>query len=209
MLYNTAMNSYKNVPKHLACRSHKAMKPVLMHPESDGPVNHYYMIRGGTKQRNITVWEPGVVGNEYIKAFGHYHVDDLPETYWIVNGECVALLQKLKRNNAGESIPDHVADFQAIKLKAGDKLDIPARFGHLVANISETFLTTVDDSPVDFGDADPSGHPGHADYSLVERMKGFAFYVVKHDGKPALVQNHAYKTIEKTDFGGIPVVKEE
>ena len=37
------------------------------------------MIRGGTDKRNITVWEPGTVGGEYIKAYGHYHVGDLNE----------------------------------------------------------------------------------------------------------------------------------
>jgi oxalate decarboxylase/phosphoglucose isomerase-like protein (cupin superfamily) len=201
------MIDFKNVPKHLASRTHEAMKPVLMHPEAEGPAIHYYMIRGGSKQRNVTVWEPGTVGGEYIKAFGHYHVDDLPETYWIVNGAGIALLQKLEADGEGKLIPDRVAEFKAIPVKAGDKLDIPVRYGHLVANTSDTFLTTVDDSPVDFGDADPSGHPGHADYSLVEQMGGFAYYVVEHAGKPALVRNPRYTSVAQTDFGGLPVIE--
>lgn len=193
--------NFTNVPKHLATRSHEAMKPVLLDPEADGPAIHYYMIRGGSNQRNVTVWEPGTVGGEYIKAFGHYHVDDLPETYWIVNGEGVALLQKIKADN-----PAELAEFKAIPVKAGDKLDIPIRYGHLVVNTSATFFTTVDDSPVDFGDADPAGHPGHADYSQVEKMKGFAYYVVERDGKPALLKNSLYTSIDVEDFGGLPVV---
>jgi len=37
-----------------------------------------------------------------------------------------------------------------------------------------------------FDDKDPSSFPGHADYELVKKMRGFAYYVVEHDGKPAL-----------------------
>jgi len=201
------MTNYKNVPKHLATRTHEAMKPVLMHPEADGPAIHYYMIRGGSEQKNVTVWEPGTVGGEYIKAFGHYHVDDLPETYWIRNGTGVVLLQKLETNPNGDLITDCVAEFKAMVVKKGDIIHIPIRYGHLVANTSDTFLTTVDDSPVDFGDADPSGHPGHADYSLVEQMHGFAYFVVEHEGKPALVANPRYKRVAQTDFGGLELVK--
>lgn len=193
---------FRNVPQHLATRTHEAMKPVLLHPEAAGPAIHYYMIRGGTKQRNVTVWEPGTVGGEYIKAFGHYHVDDLPETYWIVNGEGFALLQKMVGDD-----PSKLAEFKVVPVKAGAKLDIPIRYGHLVVNTSQTFLATVDDSPVDFGDADPAGHPGHADYSLVEKMKGFAYYVVEHEGQPALVKNLSYTSIENEDLAGLPVIK--
>jgi oxalate decarboxylase/phosphoglucose isomerase-like protein (cupin superfamily) len=195
------MIDFTNVPKHLATRSQEDMKPVLLHPDAPGPATHYYMIRGGSKQRNVTVWEPGTVGGEYIKAFGHYHVDDLPETYWIVNGEGFALLQKMEGDD-----PARLAEFKVIPVKAGDRVDIPIRYGHLVVNTSATFLTTVDDSPVDFGDADPAGHPGHADYSMVEKMHGFAYYVVEYDGQPALVKNPRYMAIAQEDLAGLPVV---
>jgi oxalate decarboxylase/phosphoglucose isomerase-like protein (cupin superfamily) len=201
------MTNYANVPKHLATRTHEAMKPVLLNPDAEGPSIHYYMIRGGTNQKNVTVWEPGTIGGEYIKAFGHYHVDDLPETYWIRNGSGIVLLQKLETDIDSKLIADRVAEFKVIHVKEGDVVHIPIRYGHLVANTSETFLTTVDDSPVDFGDADPSGHPGHADYSLVEKMKGFAYYIVEHNGKPALIKNSKYKNIAKADLGGLKVIE--
>jgi hypothetical protein len=38
-------------------------------------------------------------------------------------------------------------------------------------------------------------------------MRGFAYYVVEHNGKPALIRNKLYKQIIKEDFGGIPVIK--
>ncbi len=194
--------TFNNVPKHLATRSHEAMKPVLMDPAAVGPAVHYYMIRGGREQRNVTVWEPGTVGGEYIKAFGHYHVDDLPETYWIASGEGLALLQKIEADD-----PSRLSEFKVVPVKAGDRLDIPIRYGHLVANTGNTFLTTVDDSPVDFGDDDPSGHPGHAEYARVEQMQGFAYYVVEHEGSPALVKNPRYQSIGSEDLAGLPVIE--
>jgi len=54
---------------------------------------------------------------------------------------------------------------------------------------------------------DPVTLPGHADYQLVKQMKGFAYYVVEHEGKPALVKNKLYKEIKKEDLGGLLVMK--
>jgi oxalate decarboxylase/phosphoglucose isomerase-like protein (cupin superfamily) len=183
-----------------ATRTHEKMREVLMHPDAAGPAVHYYMIRGGSKKGNITVWEAGTVGGEYIKTYGHYHVDDLPETYWIISGEGVALLQKIG------SDPSIVEDFKAIKVKAGDTLAIPIRYGHLVANTGSTFLVTNDDSPV-AGIGDSASMPLHADYTAVKAMRGFAYYVVEHAGAPALVKNPLYTEVQKTDFGGLPVVE--
>jgi hypothetical protein len=37
-------------------------------------------------------------------------------------------------------------------------------------------------------------------------MRGFAYYVVEHEGKPALKKNPLYKKIEKADLGGLEVI---
>ena len=189
--------------EHLAVRTHEKMREVLMNPDATGPDVHYYMIRGGKDQRNITVWEPGTVGGEYIKTYGHYHVDDLPETYWFLFGEGLVLLQKLAVDENGKEIPDIVEEFRAIRVKAGDLLDIPPRWGHLAVNTGKTFLVTADDSPVNFGDADPVGMPSHADYTLVQKMRGFAFYVVGQSGSPVLVRNKLYQEIRHSDLAGL------
>jgi len=194
------------VSKHYASRPHEKMREVLMDPEAPGPAVHYYMIRGGSDQRNVTVWEPGKVGDEYIKTYGHYHVGDLDENYWILLGEGIALLQKLATDKNGNMIPDVAEEFKAIRVKAGDKVYMPPAYGHLVANVGKTYFVTTDDSPVDFEEKDPVSLPGHADYELVKQMRGFAYYVVERDGKPALVKNPLYKEVQKTDFGGLPVV---
>ena len=199
--------NFANVPKHYAARENEEMKDVLMDPEGVGPAIHYYMIRGGADQKNITVWEPGTISGEYIKTLGHYHIGDLSETYQIIYGQGVALLQKLAEDENGEMISDEVAEFKAIPVKTGDEIFMPPKFGHLVANVGNTYFATVDDSPVNFGDRDPADFPGHANYELVKKMRGFAYYVVERDGKPALKRNPLYKSIAKEDLGGLPVVE--
>lgn len=185
-----------------ATRSHEKMKEVLLEPDADGPENHYFMVRGGREKGNITVWESGKVGREYIKTYGHYHIDDLPETYWILSGEGIALLQK--KSGDGKD-PSRLEEFRAIKVKAGDTLDIPSYWGHLVVNTGNTFLVTKDDSPVNLS-GDSASMPVHADYKEVQKMRGFAYYVVEHNDAPALIKNENYKEIEKIDSGGIPII---
>lgn len=181
--------------KAFAQRSHEKMKEVLMNPEASGPEVHYYMIRGGKDKKNITVWETGTVGNEYIKTYGHYHVGQLDETYWIINGDGIVLLQTRLLDENGNPMDDQIDTFKAIKVKSGDSVFIPSGTGHLVVNIGKTWFVTVDDSPVNFEEADPVSLPGHADYEPVKKMKGFAYYVVEENGQPKLVKNPNYKKV--------------
>ncbi len=183
-----------------ASRSHEKMKEVLMDTSASGPAIHYYMIRGGPKKRNITVLEAGTVGGEYIKTYGHYHIGALDETYWFVQGEGVVLQQKL----VDAAKPDVIEEFKAVRVKAGDSVYMPPGYGHLMANTGDEWLVMVDDSPVS-GTGDSASMPGHADYEAVKKMRGFAYYVVEKDGKPALVPNKLYKEVRKSDFGGLPL----
>lgn len=198
---------FTNVAKHYAPRTHEKMQEVLMDPAGSGPAFHYYMVRGGVEQRNITIWEPGTVSGEYIKTYGHYHVGKLDENYWFIYGQGIVLLQKLATDAQGEMIADEVAEFKAIPVKQGDNLFIPAGYGHLAVNTGHTYLVTADDSPVDFSEKDPSSLPGHANYELVKQMQGFAYYVVEHEGQPALKRNPHYKNIGKEELNGLVVIE--
>lgn len=174
-----------------------------MHPDADGPRIHYYMIRGGSKKRNITIWETGTIGGEYIKTYGHYHVGGLDETYWILEGEGIALLQKRAEEN-GEPQADIIEEFRAVPVKAGESVYMPPGYGHLLVNTGPTWFVTADDSPVE-GPDDSASMPGHADYEPVKQMRGFAYYVVEEKGAPILVPNPRYKEVRHTDFGGLSV----
>lgn len=189
------------VPKHYAARTHKKMLEVLLHPEAEGPAIHYYMIRGGSAQKNITVWEPGTVGGEYIKTYGHYHVGKLQESYQILLGEGIALSQK----RVGDK-DDELEYFKVQIVSEGDTIHFESGEGHLVVNTGNTFLVTADDSPVYFDDPDPAGLPGHADYLPIQKLRGFAYYLIEHQGSPALVKNPNYFKINSAVLASLPVI---
>jgi len=184
-----------------ATRTQEKMREVLMRPEADGPSIHYYMIRGGSEKRNVTVLETGTVGGEYIKTYGHYHAGALDETYRFLEGDGIVLLQK----RSDETDPAVIVEFSAKRVAAGDSVYIPPGYGHLMVNAGATWLVATDNSPV-FGAEDSAATPGHAQYEPVKRMRGFAFYVIAHDGAPALVKNPTYAGVRTADFGGLPVI---
>lgn len=175
-----------------------------MAQDAQGPAQHYYMIRGGSKKRNVTVLETGTVDGEYIKTYGHYHIGNLDETYWFVYGEGVVLQQKLVEVD-GKPQADRVEEFRAIQVKAGDSAYMPPGYGHLILNTGNVWLVMVDDSPVE-GPDDSASMPGHADYESVKAMRGFAYYVVEHEGKPALKKNPLYTEVGSVDAGGLPII---
>jgi len=181
--------------KKYAQRSHEEMKDVLMKPDSVGPEVYYHMIRGGSEETNITVWESGTVGGEYIKTYGHYHVGKLDETYTVLQGQGIVIMQNRKVDTSGNSIDDEIESFKAVTVKAGDKIFIPSGTGHLAVNIGKLWFVTSDDSPVNFDDVDPVGLPGHADYAPFKKLRGAAYYVVEIDGKQSLVKNPLYKSV--------------
>lgn len=197
---------YRFVGKHFAQKTFEQMKDVLMDPKANAPEIFYYMVRGGIDQRNITVWEPGTVGGEYIKSYGHYHLGDLNETYWILFGEGVALLQKMKLDKDGKIVPNEVLEFRAIKVKAGDTVKIPKGFGHVFVNTGRTFFVTADDTDVIFDDKTRSRYSGSTDYESVKKMQGFAYYVIDNNGTLLLRKNESYPNVTKTDFGGLPLL---
>ncbi len=186
----------------LAIRSHEEMKDVLMDPEAKGPDVHYYMIRGGSEKRNITVWETGTVGGEFIKTYGHYHIQDINERYEVLEGRGVLLIQDRKLDEEGKPINDQLESVKAIFVKAGDAIDIPNTAGHLMINIGKTWLVTSDNSPVAKNAEEKASWPEHADYSAVKEMHGFGYYVVEKGGEVEFVKNPNYREVPELIIEG-------
>lgn len=186
--------------KPYAERSHEKMQEVLMKPDANGPEIHYYMVRGGDEKTNITIWETGTVGEEYIKTYGHYHVGKLDETYFVLSGEGVVVLQKRKEDENGNPIDEKIEKVFAIKVKAGDEVFIPSGIGHLVCNTGQVWLVTRDDSPVNFEEKDPVSLPGHADYEAVKKMRGFCYYIVEEEGEIKALKNINYKEVPELEW---------
>ena len=55
---------------------------------------HYHIIRGGSGARNVTVWESGTIGGEYVKTYGHYQSAIWTSRTGLLLGEGVAIVQK-------------------------------------------------------------------------------------------------------------------
>jgi oxalate decarboxylase/phosphoglucose isomerase-like protein (cupin superfamily) len=186
------MNS-SNSRETMAMRTHEEMKDVLMSREGVGPDVHYYMIRGGSDKKNITVLECGTVDGEYIKAYGHYHVDDLGEIYNVLSGQGIMLLQKRKVLDDGTVINDEVDWIKAIFISPGSVVNIEPKIGHLIINIGGEWLVTSDNSPVAMSREEKASWPVHADYKPVKDLQGFAYYVVKGVDGPSFIKNLNYK----------------
>ncbi len=175
-----------------APRTHEEMKEVLLDKNATGPAIHYHMIRGGKEKRNVTTWECGTIGTEFIKAYGHYHVDGIPETYWIKQGQGILLLQKRIMLD-GKPQNDKLESCTAIYVKAGDEINIPGDEGHTMVNIGNTWLVTVDDSPIAGTTPEEISKPAHADYSAIKSLQGFGYYATKSaDGTAQFVPNEHY-----------------
>lgn len=175
---------------HLTTRTRERMQDVLMSPHAESPEVHYYMIGGAGKAPNITIWEHGCIDGEYIKTYGHYHRGELEDTYRVLSGEGVVLLQK-----AGTT-DDVIEDFKVLPCRAGDVLSMPSGYAHVIVNTGGTYLVTSDE---------PHG-VGSADYEPLKRLQGMAYYVVLRDGAPALLKNPRYTDIRTCDTGGLSIV---
>lgn len=188
--------------EHFSARSHEEMKEVLMNPEASGPETHYYMVRGDAEEHNITVWESGDVGGEYIKTLGHYHVGDIDETYWVLFGRGIALLQK---RAVVDGVPqqDVIEEFRVVHINQGDMLYVPPHFGHCLVNTGPSFLVTADNNAQNNVDA---GAPPMNDYKPIGAMRGFLYYVVNEGGEPVLKRNDTYREVQQEDLGGLRVI---
>lgn len=134
----------------------------------------YAVFRG--KESNVTVLLPGKVGKEFYKTHGHYHLHGEEESYTVLYGSGLLIIQKeLSDNDSG-------LDFKAIELSEGKGFVVPAGYGHALINPTDDILITEDKE---------SSFAGH-NYEPIKKMRGFAKYVVEEDGKVTYIDNVHY-----------------
>lgn len=136
---------------------------------------------------NVTVIAPGKLGQEYPKTFGHYHPDDAPdEIYHLIEGEGVLILQKKYIDEVGQWQQDKVAEVVLIKARAGDEIVIKKEYGHSWSNIGDGPLISFDNWR--------SGHTT-ADYEVIEKMQGMAYYLIEEGGETKAIPNPNYTNL--------------
>lgn len=164
-------------------RTKEELATVLMNPEEKGPDFAYWVFSNvGKKWENMTVLSPGTYGQEFIKTFGHYHNQPYDETYRVVGGKGVLIVQKKHFDN-GTWTPDKVDKFVLVSLSPGDEVVITQDWGHALCNVGDLPLITIDNWT--------HGH-SQADYEQIESLHGLAFYLIKKEGKADIYPNPNY-----------------
>lgn len=164
---------------NFSIRKLSEMREVLLDPKSLGPEEVYFMIRG---KPNITVLVPGKLGKEFCKTYGHYHHHDEIEHYKVLHGKGIFLFQKKGENEAV------IEDIQIKKAKAGDAVEVPRGYAHLMINSGNEFLVTADDAPA-------NAETEMNNYEPIKKMQGFCYYVIEENKEVKLVKNPNYKKV--------------
>ena len=161
------------------------MREVLADKEfaKDSPdMDLYYMYRkvaekDGLKS-SITITLAKKLGKEFNKTQGHVHDGNFAETYTVLEGEAIFLMQKTE--------DDVVKDVFSIKAKKGQTAVIPAGYGHVTINPSSTDLKTQDWTSLDCKN----------NYDLYKKLQGSCYYYTIN----GWVKNENYKNIPELRF---------
>lgn len=172
--------------KLLSTRSIEDIRDVLLHPESAGPDPVYQVFASDDPDwANQTVLSSGLIGQEYPKTYGHYHGTAVDETYQVVKGQGIFVLQS-KLIDQGKWVEDRVQAVYLVRANPGDKIVVTPEFGHSWSNVGPQNLVTVDNWT--------AGH-SPTDYDVMKKLRGMAYYLIDQAGQPTPVANPNYRDL--------------
>jgi len=152
--------------------------------ENSPDMDLYYMYRGLTEKDNlrydITTIPAKMLGNEFNKTKGHYHVGAMQELYMVLEGTAIYLLQR--KNAKGE-----VEDIFAVEAHKGDAVIMPAFYGHVTINPSKTEELKM---------ANWVCKDCKSDYSDYVKMGGACWYFTES----GWIKNENYKNVPELGF---------
>ena len=161
------------------------MRSVLYDQQwaKDAPNVELYYVYRAVKKKNglrydITEIPGKMLGKEFIKTKGHYHIGNYQEVYRVLEGKAFFLIQKSRQ--------DIVEDVYVVKAKKGDVVIIPSYYGHITINPSKKTLKM----------ANWISEKCKSNYSPIEK-KGGACYFYTQTG---WVKNKNYKKVPKLRF---------
>lgn len=145
---------------------------------------------------DITVFEPGFVGEEFVKTVGHYHGHTVtpnlsyPEVYQAISGKVEYLLQSEPDKDGGVNV-------LWVMTEPGDKVVMPPNVGHVSLNAGNDIAVECDLQKRD--------NPDDSEYSLFKEKVGGALYRTAN----GLTENKNYKInslrivrpLEKPEWG--------
>jgi glucose-6-phosphate isomerase len=159
-------------------------------------------LKGDTKEVDrlklrfdITVLQPGFIGDEYIMTKGHQHPGkdqklpgmDYPEFYEVWNGTALYVQQGVN--------PEGKFEMLATLARPGDKVLLLPNYSHRTVNIGRDPLVMANWISEEVGGKDDGtrGAIVKPDFSEIEKKNGYTYHVVKGvDGKLTFRHNPAY-----------------
>ena len=138
----------------------------------------YFMYRGlelkNGLRYDITTMPFQMLGQEFNKTKGHSHPKKYSELYQVLEGTAIYLMQKIEN--------DQVKDVYAVQAKKGDKVFIPAYYGHV----------TINPGPEDLKMSNWVADEFQSDYSLIIAKQGACYYALNDNGRLKWVKNKNY-----------------
>ena len=136
----------------------------------------YYMYRGIKEKDDlrydITIIPPRMLGKEFVKTKGHYHIGNYGELYKVLAGLALFLIQDKE-----------VKNIYFFRAKRGEFILIPPNFGHTTINPSSKTLKV----------ANWTSKKCKSDYKSIEKKRGFCYYYTIC----GWIKNKNYKKIPK------------
>ncbi len=168
----------------------------------------YYMYRRVRQENdlnnNITIIPARMLGKEFTKTKGHIHIGNYGETYTVLEGETIFLMQKMAKPSAaipakGLRTNDKVVkDVYAVKAKKGESVIIPSYYGHV----------TINSSSIDLKTGDWSSKNCKSDYSLFERLNGACYFAIAQKSK-IKNQKSKIKWVKNKNYKNVPPLRFE
>lgn len=128
----------------------------------------YYMYRGKPDANriryDITVIPSLMIGDEFNKTWGHYHVDKCRELYTVLEGEAIWFMQRRASGNDAK-----ISDVYFVGAKPGQGIIIPGGYAHFTINPANTSLVIANWVSTEYV----------FDYKTVDKMKGACYYYLK------------------------------
>jgi len=163
------------------------LKEVLYNPNSKGPQEAYWVFSelGHKKWENMTIISPGTYDKEFNKTYGHYNSVDINETYKLLSGKGILMLQKKFYEN-NNWIQNKVEQVCFITANPGDEIIITPEWGHAWTNMGDLPLISLDTWR--------SGHKP-SDYENIKKLQGMAYYLIKEKNDVKIVPNPNYENL--------------
>jgi glucose-6-phosphate isomerase len=164
------------------------LKEVLLDPSSVGEEIVYLAFRNlpdldkpEGMRADITIVFQELLGREYAKTHGHYHLGEGVEYYRLLKGTGLTIMQKPGPNF------ESIEAVRIVRLVPGQDIQIPSGWGHTIVNTGEGVLVTENFENPEIKQF----------YTPYADKHGAAYYVVADEGGVKYLANENYGEVPK------------